>query len=359
MNNILSGNPLRSGKLISEERLMDIRREAESRAQGFPGAASESVGLPARADAESGYYGLPLLKPPRWKWQVPAYFFTGGAAGASAVIAAMARLSGKDPDLARDAQRLAIAGAFVSPVLLSSDLGRPTRFLNMLRVFKPQSPMSVGAWILAGFSASSTAASVLDSRSDRTRFGSDGHAILQGTAQVFAALTGLGLSTYTGVLIGATAIPVWYENVGLLPYHFGASALGSAVGLLELAGHQSSKPLGLLGIGAACAETVAGARIEIRSDRALKPLKSGKSGWLTRLGGILSGPVPLVLRLLAGRRSSVRSDKLRSIAAACSVAGAVLTRAAWISAGSASTKDAAVALGLASRDRNNVRQIVA
>lgn len=343
MNHIRSENQLRRGNPISEERLMEIRREGESRVQRFPGAASISAGL----SAESGYYGLPLLKPPRWKWEVPAYLFTGGAAGASAVIAAMARLSGKDPRLAHDAQRLATAGAFVSPILLSSDLGRPARFLNMLRVFKPQSPMSVGAWILTGFSASSTAASVLDLRSTHSRSGGNGQAIVQRTTQVFAALMGLGLSTYTGVLIGATAIPVWYENVGMLPYHFGASALGSAVGLLELAGHQSSKPLGLLGIGAACAETVAGARIEIKSGRALKPLKSGKSGWLTRLGGLLSGPVPLVLRLLAGQRSSSNSQKLRRIAAASCVAGAVLTRAAWITAGSASTKDATVSLGSA------------
>jgi len=358
MNNPQSDTQLLRGR-ISEERLMEIRREAESRAQHFPGAASTSAGLPARADAESGYYGLPLLKPPRWKWQVPAYFFTGGAAGASAVIAAIARFSAKDPGLARDAQRLATAGAFVSPILLSSDLGRPARFLNMLRVFKPQSPMSVGAWILAGFSASSTAVSVLDLRSHHSRLGSDGHSILQPTTQVFAALMGLGLSTYTGVLIGATAVPVWYENVGLLPYHFGASALGSAVGLLELAGHHSSDALGLLGIGAACAETVAEARIEIKSDRALKPLKSGKSGWLTRLGSILSGPVPLVLRLLAGRRSSARSDNLRRIAAASCVAGAVLTRAGWIAAGSASTKDAAVSLTLANGRSKQSTQIVA
>jgi formate-dependent nitrite reductase membrane component NrfD len=359
MNNRQSGSQLRRGSPISEERLMEIRREAESRVQRFPGAASTSTGLAARADAESGYYGLPLLKPPRWKWEVPAYLFTGGAAGVSAVIAAVARLSGKDPRLARDAQRLATAGAFVSPILLASDLGRPARFLNMLRVLKPQSPMSVGAWILTGFSASSTAASVLDLRSNHYRSGSNGKAIVQPATQVFAALMGLGLSTYTGVLIGATAIPVWYENVGMLPYHFGASALGSAVGLLELAGHQSSDALGLLGIGAACAETVAGASIEIKSDRALKPLKYGKSGWLTRLGGLLSGPVPLVLRLLAGWRNSSSSRKLRSIAAASSVAGAVLTRAAWISAGSASTKDAAVSFGLANGRSEQSTQMLA
>lgn len=98
---------------------------------------------------------------------------------------------------------------------------------------------------------------------------------------------------------------------------------------------------------AACAETIAGARIELKSGRALRPLKPEKSGWLTRLGGILSGPVPLVLRLLAGRRSSPNSKKLRRFAAASCLAGAALTRTAWIAAGTASVADPAVSLGAA------------
>ena len=37
--------------------------------------------------------------------------------------------------------------------LLIVDLGRPMRFLHMLRVFKPTSPLSVGSYILSPFSA--------------------------------------------------------------------------------------------------------------------------------------------------------------------------------------------------------------
>src|SRR6187401_2428458 len=92
------------------------------------------------------------LKPPVWTWEIPAYFFVGGVAGAAAVIAGLARFAGADSLLIRDAQWIAGAGAAVAPLLLISDLGRPTRFLNMLRVFKPQSPMSIGAWTLVLFS---------------------------------------------------------------------------------------------------------------------------------------------------------------------------------------------------------------
>ena len=107
--------------------------------------------------AEPGYYGQELLKAPVWTWEVPAYFFVGGAAGAAALIAAVARRTGASDALVRDARWIAAAGGALSPPLLISDLGRPERFLNMLRVFKLRSPMSVGAWTLVAFSNASAA----------------------------------------------------------------------------------------------------------------------------------------------------------------------------------------------------------
>src|SRR5690348_9124715 len=121
-----------------ERRLDDLRRLATTEgrvdAEGVRPAGSPLPGLTPPRE----YYGLPLLKPPVWTWEVPAYFFTGGAAGAAAVIAAVAQLAGGRPDLVRDARWVAAAGGAVSPPLLISDLGRPERFLNMLRVFKLQ-----------------------------------------------------------------------------------------------------------------------------------------------------------------------------------------------------------------------------
>ena len=139
-----------------ERRLEELRREAlatgQIRAEGVrPGGAP----LPETA---SGYYGLPLLKAPVWTWEVPAYFFVGGAAGAAAVIGAVANMTAHSPDLVRHARWVAAAGAALSPPLLISDLGRPDRFLNMLRVFKLRSPMSVGAWTLVAFSNAAAAA---------------------------------------------------------------------------------------------------------------------------------------------------------------------------------------------------------
>ena len=142
-----------------------------------------------------------------------------------------------------------------------------------------------------------------------------------------SAATGLVLSTYTGVLIGATAIPVWSRNVSLLPLHFGASGVGAAVSMLELMGHRD-RALNRLGIGAAAIETAIALSIESRTDPVLEPLKQGASGGVTRLGGVLAGPIPLALRVIGGR-----SRHVRTLAAVSTIAGSLLTRIGRLAAG--------------------------
>jgi formate-dependent nitrite reductase membrane component NrfD len=274
----------------------------------------------------SDYYGLPLLKPPVWTWEIPAYFFVGGAAGAAAVIAAAARLSGGRDDLARDARWIAAVGGAVSPPLLIADLGRPERFLTMLRVFKLQSAMSVGAWTLVAFSSAAAASAGAD-LVERATDGRVPVRVIGNPAEALAAASGLVLSTYTGVLIGATAIPAWSENVKVLPIHFGASGVATAVSILELLGHRD-RALNVLGAGAAAIETLIGASLELRDSEALVPLKNDWTGAVTRVGGVLSGPLPLALRLMAGR-----SPAARKAAAISAIMGSLLTRVGWLSAG--------------------------
>jgi hypothetical protein len=265
------------------------------------------------------YWEQPLLKQPVWSWEIPIYFFVGGAAGASAVIAAGAQLTGDHTKLVRDARRLAAVGAFASAPLLILDLGRPERFLYMLRVFKPQSPMSVGVWILSAFGAASTAAALFDGP-------------LGNAAAGVAAVSGLGMATYTGVLIGATSIPVWAKHVGTLPVHFGASGVAASVGLLELIGHDE-QALNILGLAAAAFETYTGWEIESDRGGESEPLRSGATGITTRAGGLFSGPLPLVLRLLG-----LRSKRARRAASAAAILGSLITRMAWVEAGKASAR---------------------
>src|SRR5205814_5611211 len=88
--------------------------------------------------------GVPVIKEPVWKPEIPFYFYSGGLGGASAGLAALSELAG-NRELARRAWVAALAGAGASPALLIADLGVPARFVNMLRMFKVSSPMSMGS----------------------------------------------------------------------------------------------------------------------------------------------------------------------------------------------------------------------
>jgi formate-dependent nitrite reductase membrane component NrfD len=320
-----------------EKRILEIRREAERKGKVQSiGIRPQGAPFPV-ASPETGYYGIPMLKEPQWTWEVPLYFFVGGAAGASAVIGAMAHWTGADLKIARDCRYIAAGGAILSSGLLIADLGRPSRFLNMLRVFKPQSAMSVGAWTLAAFGTFAGASAFAEWLRNFSEI--RGIEVLGDAAEGFACAFGLPLATYTGVLIGATAIPVWNEHVTTLPLHFGMSGLNSAVGLLELLGHDRSPALQTLGILAAAVESAEGVRIETNIDRVAEPLKHGYSGWIIRTGGMLSGPIPLGLRLASLFTPRVTRRKLRRIAAASSLAGSLITRYAWLHAGHVSAQD--------------------
>jgi formate-dependent nitrite reductase membrane component NrfD len=328
--------------ISSERRLVELRREAETKGSvSAKGVRPSGAPFPV-ASPETGYYGIPLLKEPAWTWEIPLYFFVGGASGAAAVVGAIANYTGAERKLVRDARWIAAAGTVLSPPLLILDLGKPSRFLNMLRVFKPQSAMSMGVWTLVGFSAGASAAAFAQFLSDR--YGpSLPVRVIEQAGQAVSLAFGLPFSNYTGVLIGATAIPAWNENVGELPIHFGMSGLSAAVGLLELMGNDKSRALQMLGIGAALFECWEGWHIEARREPVLDPLKHGLSGTLTRAGAVMAGPVPAILRIASLLSGSRRARRVASVSA---VAGALLTRIAWVYAGHVSARDWKIPLGI-------------
>jgi formate-dependent nitrite reductase membrane component NrfD len=283
-------------------------------------------------DETKGYYGMPVVKPPVWTWEVPAYFFVGGIAGMSAVIAFAVLITGASYFLARAALWIATVAALVSAGLLVSDLGRPARFLSMLRVFKYRSPMSVGAWVLAAFGAVVALTAVLVQLVPSLRDAGWSMTVLRIVILPLsgvAACLGAVLATYTGVLIGATAVPAWAKHNQALPAHFGVAALGSAAALLELLGY-ASPPLWALGAGTAAFETAIGFWVERhRHGAADRALRTGRAGTWLRTAVVLSGPVSLLLRL----SGSV------SLAAASFLAGVFLSRYGWMEAGRASAED--------------------
>jgi hypothetical protein len=328
----MPGEPQKSHR-ATEDRLESLREEAR-RTGRVTGTSIPIAGGPIPRDAKgpSGYYGQPIVKPPVWTWQIGLYLFVGGTAGMSGVIALAALLTGHTLVFVRAALGLAFAGALVSGPLLISDLGRPARFLNMLRVFKWRSAMSMGVWTLSLFSGFAGAAFVLAAGwTFLIHLGIPLRALdgVLWTLVAGTALSGVVLATYTGVLLGATAIPVWSAHHKLLPFHFGIVGLASAASVLELLGFRLAA-LNAIALTVAAAETGVGIWLEIaRQGATARAIHDGTPGLLLRIAGLLTGPVPLVARIFGWV----------PIAGVCFLIGAVSSRYGWIYAGRFSARD--------------------
>jgi hypothetical protein len=314
---------------MNEQRLEQLREKAWQEGV-VPGRGVDVAGGPI--PRQPGYYGQPVVKPPVWTWEVPIYFFVGGLGGMSAVIALAAAIF-HHVDLARAAMwNAAIAGAVLSPILLIMDLGRPHLFLNMLRVFKHRSAMSMGAWILSFFGACAVPGLIALELHTHQIFAGTFDQLLRIAAGIFifgSAIFGTLLATYTGVLIGATAIPAWFLHRTLLPIHFGTAGLGSAAAVLELLGHRIPA-LNFIGFYAAAVETALLIWLSIdKHGAADRAIHEHSSGWMIRIGEIFAGPLPLVLRLLG----------LIPLAAISFLVGSLVSRIGWIAVGKVSGSD--------------------
>ena len=279
----------------------------------------------------------PIMKAPVWTWEVPLYFWFGGMAAGASFVSLACDLAG-DARSARVARGVALAALLPSPPLLIMDLGRPERFYNMLRIFKPRSPMSMGAWCLSlfgGLAAGAVGADVL---------GRERTAKALGGAN---AIVGGYLGSYTGVLLAATAVPVWARSRLFLGPIFVATATltGAATTRLVLVamgmpeGHPTRVALGRVESGAMTTELLLSTVNEQRLGRLADVLEEGRAGrlflaakWLARTG--------LALRL-ARRRGGAGTHHVASV---CFLGSALCFRYAWVAAGPASAADdAAVA----------------
>jgi formate-dependent nitrite reductase membrane component NrfD len=282
------------------------------------------VNMVGKADLQS-YYGRPILKEPVWTWEIPWYFFVGGMAGASAPLAFAARRAGNHR-LARAALTVGAASLAVSPVLLTSDLGRPERAHHMLRVFKPTSPMNLGTWLLAALSPALLGAAVADRLGILPR--------LARTAEGVAALLGPGLATYTAVLVADTAVPVWHEAGRELPFMFAGSAAASAgAGACLLTPPRDAAPARRLAIGGAAVELAATAAMERRLGELAEPYRLEPARRFARLAKGFSLAGALVLGV-AGRRRLPSA-----VGGLLLLAGSACQRQAVVRAGRLSAQD--------------------
>jgi formate-dependent nitrite reductase membrane component NrfD len=321
---------MRQPDIVSERRLKALREEAARTGQVKGGGVVPS-GAPFPRPNPPGYYGIPLLKEPVWTWQVPLYFFVGGAAGACAVIGFFAHVFESDPGLARAALWIAFGGGLLCPLLLVADLGRPSRFLCMLRVFKLRSPMSVGTWTLVLFSSGTTLA-VATGALIVKGYDDVFLAILQWSGEATAMVSGFILVSYTGVLLAVTAIPVWSEKsiVTTKCCRFWPRLCGRYPGTTRVCEPYYS---GAGNCGRQCRNTN---RWSDRSAQAACRCAAvvRKAGWALLAAGVLAGPLSLLLRFWWA------SDPTgRKAAAACFLAGALTIRYAWLAAGRVSARN--------------------
>jgi hypothetical protein len=290
----------------------------------------------------TSYYGKPVLNAPVWEaTDIAGYLFLGGLAGGSALLGAGAQVTGR-PALAAAAKAGAFGAGCVSVAALVHDLGRPARFLNMLRVIKLTSPMSVGSWLLGGFvpAAGVAAACALTGRLPR----------IGAAATVGSALLGPAVAAYTAALISDTAVPAWHDGYREMPFVFTGSAAMAAGGLGLLAAPPGeTAPARILALAGLAVEATAFERMKHRIGMAGEPYGTGRGGGYLKAGQALS------LLGLAGALTGRRGRAVSAASGAAFLAASAATRFGIFHAGVASAQDPKYTV-VPQRDRIRARE---
>jgi hypothetical protein len=291
----------------------------------------------------TSYYGRPVVKASPWQNDIPAYLFLGGLAAGSSLLAAGADLTGRN-ELRRVMRIGALVSVSAGTFALIHDLGKPSRFLNMLRVAKPTSPMSVGTWILATFGpmagiAASAEVVALLPRPLQTLARTVTFAARP--AGLVAALLAPGLASYTGVLLADTATPAWHAAHRELPFVFAGSAAMAAGGLGMMgASVAQAGPARRLAIGGVLLDLVAERRMEGSMGITAATLGVGRARLLMRASRVLAAG-GIVGAIALGHRSRVAS----LLSGGALVAASACTRFAIFEAGQESARDPRYTVG--------------
>ena len=271
---------------------------------------------PKRVYRGPTYYDQPQLKPSPFGWKVWLYVFLSGLSGSSQILAAAGDLFGSRAaqGMVRRARNVAMLGATIGPVLLIADLQTPQRFYNMLRIFKPTSPMSIGTYILTSFSLFSFIASTAQFVSDLVSRGPRKWLrTLARAAQIPAALAGGGMGVYTASLQSATSTPLWAASPRWLAVRYGSSSMASAAAALSLAerawgNRRTAERLDAIALGALIVELAAilASEQDYKRERIARvsdsgPLRIAESVGAMGLGTLL--PIALHSAAMLSRRA--------------------------------------------------------
>lgn len=322
---------------------------------------------PERELEEPSYYDYPVLKQPTWGWEIIWYFFFGGLAAGCYVLASIASLFGSKEDraVARAGYYLSLLALLPCPPLLIKDLGRPERFLHMLRMFKVKSPMSMGTWALVSFSFFSGTTAVIQAARDGVLGRWWGARLLAALPQRLLALPGtafgLFLGGYTGVLLTATSVPLW-SRTKMLGGIFITSAISTSAALISFVLRLTGAPArtlhklermewaallveltGLLGF-------LRGAGRSARPLVGNAPTEHGRAFWsFVFCGGLALPWLIQTFSLLSGQRSNKRRNGRGLLVSLLVLVGGYFLRRTMIEAGHTSSRDARTTLWNARR----------
>lgn len=323
-----------------------------------PSAIRPSATGAGPGQAPIGYHDYPVIHGPVWKWQIPAYFWTGGLAGGAYLTTVLARLTGDrdDAEATRDGFLVAALAAMASLPLLITDLGRPEKFHHMLRVFKPSSPMNFGAWVLSVFSPVATAramAELGDSAQAPFLLRLISRLTPKPLLDLVGAITGFALAGYTGVLLASTNVPLWARSklLGGVFMASGMSSGGAAVGLLAERRHATESTLRKLRQfdQVATAAELGGALAYVAtSGPAAKPLNERYAIPFWGGGVALGMVMPLAIHSISPLLPRRARRTAATVASVAALGGSLATRWAITRAGSDSAKDQQASLEFSS-----------
>ncbi|HEY0559519.1 MAG TPA: NrfD/PsrC family molybdoenzyme membrane anchor subunit [Frankiaceae bacterium] len=291
----------------------------------------------------TSYYGRPVVKASPWEADIPAYLFLGGLAAGSSLLGAGATATGRET--LRRSTHITAAGAIgLSLAALVHDLGRPMRFINMLRVAKPTSPMSVGTWLLVGYGPLAMLAGAGELTGLLPKGLRDGWVgglvrALRTPAGLGAATIAPGVAAYTAVLLTDTATPTWFGARHYLPFVFVGSAAAASGGMgLIWAPTDEAGPALRLGAAGAISELAVATVMEKRMGLLAEPLEQGKPGRLMKLARAFTASG--AAGAIASRRvPGVAGRVLAAVSGASLVAGSACLRFGIFEAGQASAHD--------------------
>lgn len=295
------------------------------------------------ATTDVTYYGRPMLKESVWGLDIPLYYFCGGAAGAAMTLGAAMQLGAQGGkhrrqlrELSKRCHWMGILGSTIGAALLVHDLGRPSRFAYMLRVFRPTSPMNMGAWILSGAAPSAIATGLFINRSGLSGMVGEVSGYVSG-------IFGAALAGYTGVLVSNTVLPVWQESGRWIPVMFVGSAAASAASILDIFSEDEAarRVTQVFGTAGRVVELAAAKRVEQLASATPQvgaPFRNGASGALWKAAGALTA-ASLAMSLLP-----VKSKRKRRVAGVLGAAGSLCLRLAVHYLGNASARDPRAAI---------------